>query len=181
MVTNRTSGASRPLIILGLIVLILMLVSAAFALGVYVGEHGWTRAGLRYQPGAVQLPGPNPGPGFGGAPAPGQVPPAAAPGAGSVPSSPRQGAGDLPGGLPPGRPQVTGRILNITPNALNLATPDGPRLVNLVAETRYLDQAGEAISFQDLQRGDVVAVFGRLIQGGNRQFQANLVVKLPAP
>jgi len=181
MVTDRPSGSSRPLIILGLIVLILMLVSAAFALGVYVGEHGWTRAGLRYQPGAGQLPGPNPQPGPGVGPAPGQFPPAAIPGAGSLPPGARQGAGDLPGGLPPGRPQVTGRILNITPNALNLATPDGPRLVSLVPETRYLNDAGGVISLQDLQRGEVVAVFGRLIQGGNRQFQANLIVKLPTP
>jgi hypothetical protein len=181
MATNRTSGSSRSLIILGLIVLILMLVSAAFALGVYVGEHGWTRAGLRYQPGAVQLPGPNPQPGTGNVPLPGQVPPAATPGASTLPPGARLGTGSLPGGLPPGRPQVTGRVLNITPNAINLATPDGPRLVNLVLETRYLDQAGVAISLRDLQRGDVVAIFGRLIQGGDRQFQANLIVKLPAP
>lgn len=177
MVTNRTPGASRPLIAAGLIVLILMLVSAAFALGVYVGEHGWTRAGLRYQPGAGQLPGPNPQPGFGGGPLLGQGPPAAPSGAGSL----RPGTGDLPAGLPPGRPQITGRILGLSPDTLNLATPDGPRLVNLVSETRYLDSSGEAISLQDFQRGDIVAVFGRLTQGGNRQFQANLVVKLPAP
>src|SRR3972149_4648417 len=44
----------RWLVAAGAGILGLMLVAAAFSLGVYVGEHGWTRGGLTYQP---QQPG----------------------------------------------------------------------------------------------------------------------------
>ena len=162
MATNRTPRAQRALIVVGLIVLIGMLVTAAFALGVYVGEHGWTRAGLRYQPGGGRPP---------------QGPP---PGAQQPPGNPPQpGGGSTPQGLPPGRPQIVGQILEIAPKALIIATKDGPRGVILIPETRYLDETKASISLKDLQRGQVVGVFGRFNQDGGRQFQADLIVRLP--
>ncbi|MBN1149275.1 MAG: hypothetical protein JXA78_18585 [Anaerolineales bacterium] len=162
MATNCTPRARRALIAVGLITLIGMLVAAAFALGVYVGEHGWTRAGLRYQP-------------SGGAPPQGPLPGAQQPPG----NSPLPEGGVQPQGLPPGRPQVIGKILEIAPQALTLATQDGPRRVMLTPETRYQDEAGAPISLEDLQRGQAVAVFGRFVQDGGRQFQAELVVELP--
>lgn len=156
-------ATSRWLIAIGLIVLIGMLVIGAFALGVYVGEHGWTRAGLQYQPGAQ--------------PPPGQMPPQG----GNKPPKDQQPPGGAPDGLPPGRPQIIGRILKITPQSVNIATPDGPRYVILTPKTRYLEENGTPISPSALQRNDVVGVFGRLTQDGKRQFRADVIIKLPPP
>ena len=38
------------LIVVGLVLLIGMLIIAAFSIGVYVGEHGWTTDGFQYHP-----------------------------------------------------------------------------------------------------------------------------------
>jgi hypothetical protein len=124
-----------------------MLLAAAFSLGVYVGEHGWTREGLTYQP--QQPAGPLPG----------------------------AGAPVGPGGEPP---VVTGRIRVISPQGLELATPDGPRFVQITAETRFEVPDGEDLGLQDLARGDVVAVFGELMPGDGPRLQATRIVRLPA-
>ncbi len=63
MAENRWQIAVGALVLLG------MLLAATFSLGVYVGRHGLSREGLRYQPGPQagqpQVPG-----GPGGAPGP---------------------------------------------------------------------------------------------------------------
>ncbi|RME87104.1 MAG: hypothetical protein D6770_10265 [Anaerolineae bacterium] len=151
MATNRWKVT---LVALGGVVLLGMLLAAAFSLGVYVGEHGWTREGLNYQAG----------------------PPA---GRGAPPTGGRPGGGV--GGLPPGRPDVVGRIRRITESALELGTPEGPRTVLLTESTRFQDERRQAITLSDLKPGDVVAVFGRFMQGDGGQLQAEVVVKLPPP
>ena len=137
----------RWLLAAGAVVLVLMLVAAAFSLGVYVGEHGWTREGLTYQP---QQPG-------------GLLPDAGAPGG--------------PGGEPPA---VTGRIRVISPQGLELTTPDGLRFVEITAETRFEGPDGEELSLRDLARGDIVAVFGELQAGDGPRLQASRIIRLPA-
>jgi hypothetical protein len=49
---------NRWQIILGAVVLLVILLTGAFSLGIYVGRHGWGDDGLRYQPA-----GPEGGPG----------------------------------------------------------------------------------------------------------------------
>ena len=151
------------LIAFGGVIVILMLVAASFSLGVYVGEHGWTRSGLQYTA----------GPGPAGQPQRGDQP--SQDGARQPPFQ----SGGQPGGLPPGRPDVNGRIRQIAAQGLELATPDGPRLVLLSGETRYQDEGGNSLEFGDLKRGDIVAVFGRFVQGDGGQLQAEFVVRLP--
>jgi hypothetical protein len=136
----------RWLIPAGAVILVLMLVTAAFSLGVYVGEHGWTREGLTYQP--QQPAGPLPG---AGAPA-------------------------GPGGEPPA---LTGRIRTIAPQGLELATPDGPRFVELTTDTRIEDPDGQELSLRDLSRGEIVAVFGELFPGDGPRLRASRIVLLP--
>ncbi len=138
----------RWLVAAGAAILVLMLVVAAFSLGVYVGEHGWTREGLTYQP---QGPG---GP---------------LPGGGAPPAG--------PGGEPPA---LTGRIRVISPHGLELATPDGPRFVEITSATRLEDPEGQEISLHDLARGDIVAVFGEMMPGDGPRLQATRIVLLPA-
>ena len=164
MVTNRSNWI---LIAAGGVVLVLMLVTAAFALGVYVGEHGWTRDGLQYASGA-----PIAGPGQQNRPATGN----------GIPQNDQSlqgGPGQAPAGLPPGRPQVTGRVLTISTSQIELATPNGRRSVTLVQSTRIPDDKGPSLALNDLKSGDFLAVFGSLVQGDGGLLQADMLIRLP--
>ncbi len=144
----------KLLIAAGAIVIVGMLLFAAFALGVYVGEHGWTRAGL-----TLQGPGRGPAkppPGDGGAPGP--APP-------------------LPGGGR--RPDLVGHVRDVFEGTLVLATSDGPRTVELDEHTRVETTEGEPRSLDELERGQRVAVFGRR-NGDGQVLVAELLVLLPA-
>ncbi|HHH41202.1 MAG TPA: hypothetical protein ENK56_04275 [Chloroflexi bacterium] len=142
----------RVLIWVGAGVIVLMLVTAAFALGVYVGEHGWTREGLTL--GGPGEPDRQPGP-------PG--------GAGMPPGQP----------LPGGQPTLVGRIRLRLDEGLELATPQGPRPVSLTSTTRFEDAQGNPIEPDTLRRGDIVAIFGHFEEGGQRTLVADLVVRFP--
>jgi hypothetical protein len=152
-------GRGRPwLLAVGAVIIVGMLLIAAFSLGVYVGEHGWTRQGLTLQgPGAQ--PGPQPG-----ADRPPQVGPDAPP--------------PLPGGGRP--PDLVGGIRRVMEGTLLMATSDGPRTVELDEATQVETHEGDPRSLDDLQRGQGVAIFG--YRGGDgRALVAELVVLLPAP
>lgn len=136
----------------GAIVIVGLLLIAAFALGVYVGEHGWTRAGLALQGPSAGAPRPLPG-------APG-VPGTFSP---------------LPGG---GRPDLVGRIRGVLVGTLMLATPDGPRTIELDERARVETPGGELRSLDDLERGQRVAVFGRR-NGDGQVLVGELIVLLP--
>jgi len=142
--------------------LLLMLLASSFSLGVYVGEHGWTREGLSYSgPGGGNQAGAN------NRPAPG----------GPIPAV-TQPAPMAPGGLPSGRPNLTGRILRIHPQSIEVTSASGPRVVLITAQTRILEQDGRTIALKDLQKGDVIAVYG-LTTGDGGELQAEFIVRLP--
>ena len=144
----------KLLIAAGAMLIVGMLLIAAFALGIYVGEHGWTRAGLTLQGPGGRGQAPPGGPG-----APGGLPP-------------------LPGGGR--RPDLVGRIGNIFEGTLMLVTPDGPRTVEVDEETEVQTIEGQPASLDDLQRGQHVAVFGHR-SGDGRVLIAELIVLLPPP
>ena len=148
----------KYLIVAGGILILGVLLIAAFALGVYVGEHGWTRAGL-----ALQGPGGGPG---------GPLPP---PGVPDVPGPPLAAP---PGGGRP--PDLVGRIGDIFEGALMLATPDGARIIELDEHTRVETTEGEPRPLNGLERGQHVAVFGRR-NGDGQVLVAELLVLLPPP
>ncbi len=144
-------------------VLLLMLLTSSFALGVYVGEHGWTRDGLSYSgPNMGNPVGPNNRPAQGG-PAPAIT----------------QQAPLVPGGLPSGRPNLTGRILRIHPQSIEVTSASGPRVILVTAQTRFLEQDGRTITLKDLLKGDLIAVYG-LTTGDGGELQAEFIVRLPA-
>jgi hypothetical protein len=152
-------------------VLLLMLLAASFSLGVYVGEHGWTRDGLSYSvPGGKA--GPNNPPAQGG-----PLPGGALPGGPAQAQTPQQPL--APAGLPPGRPNLTGRIIRISPQKIEVAAPDGMRVVILTDQTRFLDQDGASIALKDLQKGDVIAVYGLPAAGDGGGLRAEFIVRLP--
>ena len=151
----------------GGVILLLMLLAASFSLGMYVGEHGWTRDGLGYA-----------GPG-------GRVGPAGQPGAGPGPGGPAPAAGTpqqpfAPAGLPAGRPNLTGRVVRIYLQRIELAAADGVKTVVLTAGTRFLEQDGTVIALKDLKKGDVIAVYGVFAAGDGGELRAEFVVRLPA-
>ncbi|MBN2084340.1 MAG: hypothetical protein JW748_03885 [Anaerolineales bacterium] len=147
--------------------LLLMLLASSFSLGVYVGEHGWTRDGLSYS-GPVGKDNANGRPAQGGDSPGGPV----LPGARQTPQPPVS--------LPPGRPNLTGRILHIQPQSLQVASSTGPHRIVLTPETRFLEQDGRAITLLDLQKGDVVAVYGLFTGGDGGELRADFIVRLPA-
>lgn len=150
---------NRWLLISGIVLLIGMLVVCAFAVGVFIGERGWTGGGL---PGLRQNEpqnAPQDGAPPGNAPADGQRPPI----------------------LPPGEPQLVGLIRYTTEKTLELATQGGPRQVLITDRTDYWTKEGEMLQLQDLITGDLVAVFGQYVGGDGTQLQADMVVRIPRP
>lgn len=137
----------------GAVVIVVMLLIAAFSLGVYVGEHGFTRDGLT-------LRGPDPG-------GPIQSPPVS-------PGAPVQ--------QPPVNanrpPDVTGRIRQNLGRSLLLATPDGPRTIELSDQTQVRTPEGEQRPLNALRPGQPVAIFGHR-NGDGRVLVAELIILLP--
>ena len=136
---------NRWQIILGVIVLLVVLLTGAFSLGIYVGRHGWGEEGLRYQP----------------------TPPDAQPGA------------------PPGQdlavdhPDLVGRIRALSQLGIQLATQDGPRIVEVSENTRVEDKDGTPLTLSDLRLGDLIAVFGEFTPGDGQRLVASQIVRLP--
>jgi hypothetical protein len=71
-----------------------------------------------------------------------------------------------------------GYIRNIFEGTLVLATPDGPRPIELDEHTRVETTEGEPRSLDALERGQHVAVFGRR-DGDGQVLVAELIVLLP--
>jgi hypothetical protein len=92
--------------------------------------------------------------------------------------APVQGQGaQQPAGRNP--PDLTGRIRRIFPQRLDLATPDGPRQVELAQDVQILDQDGQPLGMPDLTIGAVVAIFGQFTPGDGGHLVANTIILLP--
>ena len=148
---------------LGVLIIAGMIAVAAFSLGVYVGEQGWT---LR-EP-AVAGPGGDAGP---------QQP-------GIQGGQGVQGGAQPPpqGNLPAG-PAVIGIVNQISKENMVLETQEGMRSVLLDEDTRLVKRVGEKeepAPFAELQRGSRVAVFGEFGNGG-QVVTAELIVILQPP
>jgi hypothetical protein len=96
-------------------------------------------------------------------------------GPGNVERPPAGAAPDRPG---TGQPAVLGRIRRVGREMLDLATREGPRQVMVDAGTRVRDSTGAILNLEDLSPGQIVAVFGVRIDGG-QGLQADLIVILP--
>ncbi|MGD1995432.1 MAG: hypothetical protein PVH62_01520 [Anaerolineae bacterium] len=148
--------AERVMIGVGAALIAGMLLAAAFSLGVYVGEHGWTWEGVSLAGPA----GPPALPGRPGGPAP--------PGQGFPPGP----LGDLQ--LPP---DVVGLVRALEDGSLRVATRDGPRSVAVNERTRVRVGSEEVADVTALQPGTLIAVFGHLGDEG-RTLVADVVVIL---
>jgi hypothetical protein len=160
-------AGNRWQLIVGLVILISMLVTAAFAFGVYVGQHGLLGSGLSV------IGNKNPQQGI--------------PGANNSPVIQGQGLnpqGQQPvwqpiPGLPAQPPEVVGRIQRIRPTSITLNTQSGVREIMLGETVILVTITGKTLSLTDLQRGDTIGIYGasQTVDGG--QFTAEYIVRLP--
>nr|MBN1228641.1 hypothetical protein [Anaerolineae bacterium] len=144
-------------VIAGILVMQLMLLAAAFSLGVYLERYGLTEEGLAYQRSPANF---NHSPQAGGQ------------------ATPRPGQGQS---LPPGLsvpPQIIGHILQIQPGQLEIASPQGPRTITINEDTIYRDYQDTRLAYRDLKPRDAIAVYGHLEDAG-RVFIATEIVVLP--
>ena len=139
---------NRWQIIIGAVMLLLILLTGAFSLGVDIGRHGLRQEGLHYQP---SQPGDKLEP---------------------LPA-------DRPWNLQLGEPDLIGLIRVISPQGIQLATQEGPRLLEADEATRVLDTEGQLLKLADLHLGDIVAVFGDFTPGDGRHLLATHIVRLP--
>jgi hypothetical protein len=152
---------NRWLIIVGMIFIIGMLVTAAFALGVSVGKNGWGDSEL------------------GGNPPRNAPPPAPPQQEGQNQSREgQQSPQDMPN-LPPGRPQIVGILRELNDECILLAAQNGLREISIEPETRYITDTGEQLEFTDLKKGDILGVFGRFFPNNGGIFIADIVIRLP--
>ena len=165
-------AAKRWQILVGLIIVVGMLVTGAFALGIYVGEHGWLERGIKE---GIAMPGLPPAQQL-GAPPGGHPGPLGQPG-----GQPGQTPGQLleGGQRPQDEPDLTGLLQQITPDLLILETQRGPRQVTISSETKLRTVDNVRIEWKDLQIGDILAVFGDFSVDGAQELEAVLVLKLP--
>lgn len=136
--------ARKVMVSFGAVLIVGMLLVAAFSLGVYVGEHRWTWRG-------VSLAGPQP--------------------------RPRPGAGPAFPGL--GQPDLIGRVWRVEEGVLSLATPEGPRVVEVTDRTLVRTADGEEVGMGEVRSDSLVAVFGHPDQS-RRLLIADVIVLLPA-
>jgi hypothetical protein len=171
------STSQKLLIASGVLIVVSIVAIAAFSLGVYVGERGWTA-------GPPSLAGPG-----GGLPPgqPGQQPPGGQPeqpaegGPGQQPPGGGSGQPSLgpPGDLPPGEPEVIGRVRSVAGDSITLQTPQGPRLVMVNDETEVKQAEGEEeASLEDIEPDTRIAVFGQF-NGAGKTLMAQVIVILP--
>lgn len=170
------STTQKLLIVGGVFTVVIIVAIAAFSLGVYVGEQGWTAG-----PPSIAGPGgPPQGPAGGQPPGqPGQPPPGGQPGQPPGGTGPGQPPFGPPGDLPPGRPDVIGRVRSVAGDSITLETPQGPRLVTVNEETEVKQAEGEEeASLEDIEPGTPVAVFGQF-NGRGKTLVVQVIVILP--
>jgi len=78
-----------------------------------------------------------------------------------------------------GQPDLLGRVRRANAETFDLATTEGPRSVEVNAETQFLDESGATMNVTEFRSGDLVAVYGELNTVVGRVFVARLVVRLP--
>ena len=170
-----TTG-QKLLIAGGVFIVVVIVAIVAFSLGVYLGEHGWTAG-----PPSIAGPGGLPK-GPAGGPPPGQPGQPSGGGPSQPPGGgPGQPSFSPPGDLPPGRPDVIGRVRSVAGDSITLETPQGPRLVTVNGETEVKRAEGEEeSSLEDIEPGISIAVFGQF-NGGGKTLVTQVIVILPPP
>ncbi len=156
------SPMRKVLIGAGAAMLILVMVLAAFSVGVYVGNRGLLVGTLRD---------------FGARLAQEQAP--AQPAIRPEQQLPEAPVGPAQG-LPLGPPALVGRVGAVTNEGLIIQTPQGPRLVEVDTDTEVRDVEGQELSLMNVRQGMQVAVFGEFSPNGRRLNAETILVLPPA-
>ncbi len=143
----------KILYVLGAIIIVSMIAVGSFSLGVYVGKQGW----ILNEPSVF---GPRQGPNQG----PDGV------------QEPPQNRDD---NLPP-KPDLIGRVINISPSSLEVDTADGIRLI-LISDETVVSRQGEGnvetAHLSDIKIGVHIAVIGEFSDDG-RTLTGEIIILL---
>ena len=148
-------------LLLGLIIITGILVTAAFSLGLYVGKRGLIEQGI--QQGINQ---------------PRQTVNNQQPAQNLPDQNAAQAHDNQSAQIRQEQPDLTGRFVNFSDNLLVLNTPNGMRQVILSEDTLLISPEKGELSWEDISRGDTLAIFGSLNEN-TRQLEAVRIILLP--
>ena len=150
-------------LLIGLIIISGMLVTAAFSLGLYIGKRGLIEEGIQQGINQPRQTANNQQP---------------------AQNLPAQGANNNNNNqlhqtqARQEEPDLTGRFVNLEDDLLVLNTPNGIRQVSVSEDTILISPEKDELSWQEISRGDSLAVFGILNQD-TRQLEAVRILLLP--
>ncbi len=84
-----------------------------------------------------------------------------------------------PEGIPEGEPDVVGLVRGGTRDGIQLATKQGPKWIEVDANTSVLEISGGELGLKDLRPRDLVAVFGEFSVDDGSTLLATYIVRLP--
>jgi len=84
-----------------------------------------------------------------------------------------------PAGIPEGEPDIIGRLRTASQSGIEIATQNGIRFVVINQETKLFDERGEVLERKDIQRGDILAIFGSFSLNEGSQLLAVVIIRIP--
>ncbi len=84
-----------------------------------------------------------------------------------------------PAGIPDGEPDITGMIRGGSRDGIQLATQQGPKWIEIDANTSIMEISGSELKVTDLHPRDLVAVFGEFSVDDGSTLLATHIVRLP--
>lgn len=84
-----------------------------------------------------------------------------------------------PEGIPEVEPDIVGMIRASSRDGIQIATKQGPKWIEIDANTSVLEISGEELHVKDLRRSDLIAVFGELTIDDGSTLLATYIVRLP--
>lgn len=84
-----------------------------------------------------------------------------------------------PEGIPEGEPDIAGMIRASSRYGIQITTQQGPKWIEIDANTSVMDISGKELTVKDLHPRDLIAVFGELTIDDGSTLLATHVVRLP--
>lgn len=84
-----------------------------------------------------------------------------------------------PAGIPTGEPDIVGLVRGGTRDGIQLATQQGPKWIEVDADTSIMEISGRELGLKDLRPRDLVAVFGEFSVDDGSTLLATHIVRLP--
>ena len=141
---------NRWQLIIGLIIIVGMLTTLAFSVGVYIGKRGMLNQEFE------RLKNP--------------IPP-------QSPKNQSQNKNNLPNNGPK-QPDIVGRLEEKSDHYLMISTQAGIKHIAITSDTMFISSNQNPIKLEDLSRGDIIGIFGNLSPNRGDIFEALVIVKI---